>query len=303
MDGGNIGLVGMSDQNSRSPFGDRASLDKGRTTLPPSTIIPPLDAAEDAARTAKNSLDRDRARRRKLLRNQAGALLPGERVGKCGRQLSKSYEADAIHYAAIKRRSSGAFWSGVVTCGSLWGCQECAARISADRQDEVSRLVMQHQAAGGTAAMLTLTIGHNSFDACRVLRGDVSNMWSKVIAGAPWKRAKAKAGVVGFIRALEVTHGGNGWHPHLHILMFFEGGDKTKIAEFMEWIVDRWMARADVAERKCSRLAQQWDIATTPKEAGDYVTKWGASWELTHAHLKEAKPGGRSPFQILDDYR
>ncbi|MCP4961098.1 MAG: hypothetical protein GY925_17765 [Actinomycetia bacterium] len=35
-----------------------------------------------------------------------------------------------------------------------------------------------------------------------------------------YKDGEAEYGVVGWIAALEITHGPNGWHPHLHVLFF-----------------------------------------------------------------------------------
>ena len=43
---------------------------------------------------------------------------------------------------------------------------------------------------------------------------------------------KDELGIVGTIRSLEVTCGPNGWHPHLHVLIF-AGAD-------VEWVQDGW---------------------------------------------------------------
>lgn len=204
-------------------------------------------------------------------------------------------------YAAIKRHEDGAFWTGVVTCGSVWMCADCAARICSMRRKEIARLVKAHDAEGGVVAMLTVTLPHTPYDDLKVLRRDVAALWTKVINGNPWKRARERAHVLGGFRALEVTHGGNGWHPHLHVLVFFPG-PKTAVAGFMDWTVSRWITVAERRGYSCSPAAQKWELAETPEGAGDYLTKWGVDWEITHAHLKRAKGESRSPFQILDDY-
>ena len=282
-----------------------ASLDRGRIKLPP----PPHDLPKYHVHRGEKEPAEERQRARKRLRNRAGRALwkPGkdlsqqERVCACGRYLSRAMEHGDTSYAAIKRHEDGAFLSGVVTCGSVWMCADCAARISRGRQKEMARLVKVHGAKGGVVAMLTLTLPHTSYDDLKVLRRDVAALWTKVIAGNPWKRAMERAHVLGGFRALEVTHGGNGWHPHLHVLVFFDGPE-TRVAEFMDWTVSRWITVAGRRGYSCSPAAQKWEIAKTPEGAGDYLTKWGVDWEITHAHLKRAKGESRSGFQILADY-
>lgn len=131
-----------------------------------------------------------------------------------------------------------------------------------------------------------------------MLRKAVAGSYRKLVAGDPWKRQKERYGI-GFIRALEVTHGDNGWHPHLHVLFFL---DRAKDLDALgDWMFARWQK---IVKRMGfgtpSGNAWDWKLAVSPEGAAEYITKIAS--ELTHAHMKEGRNGGRSPFQILSDY-
>jgi hypothetical protein len=125
------------------------ALDKGEATFP---TYYPMDAEEDARRAGNRAFseieqaefNKKRRRNRRKLRNWAGWLLPDHQVSKCGRVVSRELEHNNQAYVAIRRGENGAYWSGVVTCKSVWDCPDCAARLAAERQKEVSALVKEH---------------------------------------------------------------------------------------------------------------------------------------------------------------
>lgn len=234
---------------------------------------------------------------RHRLRRIAGKLLPRERVSCCGQRPTG--QSITLHQA-----ETGHHFGGLETCGSVWACPVCASKVSEGRTVEVSKVLSDHRAAGGTAYMATLTIPHMHMQTCKELKDVVTNVWRYVKMGAPWERAREKYGYMGDVRALEVTHGGNGWHPHIHVLVFFHPGVAPHHAEaFSRWIFERW---ARGVEKRgygcCSTNAFTFDLAAEDSGAADYVAKWGAAMELTKANVKEGK-GGRHPFQILGDWK
>jgi hypothetical protein len=122
-----------------------------------------------------------------------------------------------------------------------------------------------------------------------------------MISGAPWKRAKAAAGCSGYVRALEVTHGhGNGWHPHLHAIFLLDSEDGA--AMFGEWLFDVWSRKVEkTGLGQCERSIWKFERAAHYDAAADYVVKGNFDMELTRGHMKVAKGGGRTPWQLLND--
>lgn len=236
---------------------------------------------------------------KKRLRRAAAKLLPGEAVARCGACLSRTMTAGNMSYAGITKSDAGAAWSGVVTCQSVWHCADCATKIARERQKAVALMTQRQMDAGATVAMVTLTVSHGLGDDPGELRRQVAAIWRKVVAGKAWKNQCRAYAVTGGLRALEVTHGRNGWHPHLHVLIYFQ---LSHITDFCDWLIARWCRTAERDGLRADLKVQVAKVADRPKTAGDYVTKGGIDWELTHAHTKKAKGGGRAPFQILADY-
>jgi hypothetical protein len=186
-------------------------------------------------------------------------------------------------------------YQNLQTCGLVWVCPVCAAKICAGRRAELESILERHVAVGGSVYMAALTVPHHAFQSCRELRRRVSGTFRKVLGGAPWRRAKAGAGVLGFVRSLEVTHGEHGWHPHLHLLVFLEAGASERQAQALgRRLFERWarlVERADLGS--CNPSIWRFEKVASMAQAGDYVAKWGAAAELTQAHIKRARGGGR----------
>lgn len=289
-----------SPRPARTAAASDGALDRGGTVFPPQGLG---DDAEPWRRTARKA--------RYQLRDTAAGLLSGEAVCRCGRYAVDHPNASRgalPGFVSVKVGQRGAHFGNVTTCKSVWHCPVCASKIAAGRREEVATAIAKHLAddegrpVRRSVYMATLTIPHR-FEQCRHLRRGAAAAYRRMAQGKHWKPAKIAAGLIGSIRALEITHGQNGWHPHYHVLLFFDHDDARRAEAFGAMLFKRW-ARA--VERslfgRCSPNAFRLEKCSTPAEAGDYVTKWGPDWELTHAHLKDAKSGGRTPWRILRDY-
>jgi hypothetical protein len=104
-------------------------------------------------------------------------------------------------------------------------------------------------------------------------------------------------GCVGSVRAWEVTHGVNGWHPHFHLLLFVQPGyDLVKLRQafYSLWANSCRLAGLPVpSERHGVSLEDG-------SKAAAYASKWGLESEMTKGHIKRARSTkGRSPFDLL----
>ena len=68
--------------------------------------------------------------------------------------------------------------------------------------------------------MLTLTFPHYLGDNLKSLLSRLELALARFFGGRKAKAVFDKMGKIGHIKALEVTHGRNGWHPHFHLLIF-----------------------------------------------------------------------------------
>jgi hypothetical protein len=140
-----------------------------------------------------------------------------KRCRDCGRVAITSGGSVAV------RESAGVVgFAGLATCGSVWACGVCNAKIMARRQLEIGAAVEQWEEQGGSVAFGTQTMRHWSGHRLEDLWACLSKAWQRVIGGKAWKTAKKRYGIAGWLRVVEVTFGLNGWHVHVHYLLFLE---------------------------------------------------------------------------------
>ncbi|MGH8846859.1 MAG: protein rep [Polaromonas sp.] len=229
----------------------------------------------------------------------ARRILPGSRTGKCLRLRSKGREIQVLQSREHKTCS----YKGLQTCGSVWACPVCAAKISERRRVELQAAITLHQAQGGHVLLLTLTNPHHlGDDLAAVLAGQAKALYY-FNGDRASRKLFAEMGCVGQVRALEVTHGrkrevNNGWHPHYHLLLFVRSALILKVAEAE--LFERWESACRKAGLKLPSRAYGVRLDDGSK-AASYASKWGLESEMTKGHTKKAKDG-ETPFDLLRAY-
>lgn len=159
--------------------------------------------------------------------------------------------------------------------------------------------------APGDVAFLTLTIKHTRKDALEDLWASVSEAWKRTTRGNWMLKTKVPA----YIRSAEITAGKNGFHLHLHVLLFVEKGFAKELVKARKSIFDSW-AKA-VKALGFSALAKAQDLRFQPDQdeedlackLAQYTTKQSSKWdlalELNGALLKRAGGGNLTPRQML----
>ncbi len=234
---------------------------------------------------------RDTARQeRHALRDQAADLLGWERLCDCGRRRTQP------GVELWRGEGGGVHFRGLSTCGSIWTCPVCSTKIATNRAAEVSELAEAHETAGGSIYMLTLTVRHKASDGARTLRKLVAEAFQKLQNRRAWRSLKDEFGIVGTVRALEVTHGRHGWHPHLHILIFTRRAvaNDLDLGTRIQWL---WSNVVHKLGGTTTMDAQHWRPASAGRVAAEYVAKWGAGHEIAKGAHKDA--AGRSVWDLL----
>lgn len=193
-----------------------------------------------------------------------------------------------------------AFYSGLITCGSVWDCPVCAAKISARRAEEIQGAIEKWYSMGGTVAMITYTIRHNLGDSLKSIANTMTDAIRFVHSGAPYARIKDKYKISGSISATEVLYNvKNGWHYHKHQVIFIEGNQLNN-QDLQDWITKRY--NRYLLSNGFSSL-DGIGVVVSEIESIDnisgYVNKWGLQNELTAYDKKSGS--GFTPFELLDD--
>lgn len=234
------------------------------------------------------------------LQSVAREILPKTRTALCLRARIKGSEGVSVWKSD---HHGTAHYGGLQTCGSVWSCPICAAKITERRRIEVQDAMCQHRAAGGAVQLLTLTTPHTRSDVLADLIAKQSTALQSFLRDRAVKTVFREMGYLGQIRAWEITHGrrgtGNGWHPHFHFLQFVTV--TANAAQLMDWktrLYLRWDACCQRAGLGSPSFAHGIDLQDGRK-ADRYISKWGLEDELTRGHTKKGRAGGETPFDLL----
>lgn len=210
--------------------------------------------------------------------------------------------------------------AGTLTCGSVWVCPVCSDKITARRATELETGIGNWTATGGRLIFVTLTMRHHRGQALGELWSALSYAWNKVTSGRGWELDQSQYGIevagktrIPWVRAVEVTHGENGWHVHVHALLFVRGeidADALGASMFQRWrdaLTRRGLAAPlarsgglDVREITDTEHAAAADAMSGYFTKMTYDGTGAAALEATRGQQKKGRAGGRSPFQILE---
>lgn len=242
-----------------------------------------------------------------ILQAVARSLFPKSRLDKCLRlrcahqdvQVWRSTEHQTTHY------------KGLQTCGSVWRCPVCSAKIAERRRVEIVQAMDAHKAVGGCVNLLTLTCPHQLKDNLADLLAKQAKAINRFFNDRVVKALLADMGTIGKIKALEVTHGrlsdqNNGWHPHYHLLMF--QGVGALLVTFDQHQMTDWQVRLYLQWAKACKGSGLGEPSFAHglklddgSKAAKYVSKWGLEDEMTKGHTKKALHG-ETPFDFLRAY-
>lgn len=246
------------------------------------------------------------------------------------------------HAASGDRRGS---YMGLATCGSVWCCPECASVILVERQRELELAFEEWERRGQRIALATFTLRHTAADSLTDVWDAVSYAWSAARSGRGWFRDQQAYGVrrltvcrdhkatgyafgdlhaacgccvsdrrIDWVRVVEVTVGGHGWHVHVHAALFVSADFDDRSARLLHAsMFARWQAAVerrgftalDINTMTLARARDNrhdvWD-----SNLAAYVTKGRyrsmaeiAAAETSRGDMKIAHLGNRTPFVLL----
>lgn len=241
------------------------------------------------------------------LQSLAAEILPLKRVSNCLRlPVPGAMTVDILH----DPQRLAAHYANLRTCDSVWDCPVCAAKITEQRREELM-LAIAHAAEDGlTPVLVTWTLRHHKGDRLQDLLAALKDSHRALKSGRWFQSIKASYGWVGSVTSTENTYGDNGWHPHLHELVFLEPIAAHRLNDLRDALRERWSH----VLAKCgydATWAHGVDLRDSDSAIYEYVAKWGhepkgTRWtverELTKAPTKQASKDGLTPLQILEAY-
>jgi hypothetical protein len=214
-------------------------------------------------------------------------------------------------------------FGNLLTCGSVWACPVCSAKITEQRraelQDAINAWVTHHE---GKVLLMTLTFPHE-YD---MPLAELLEKFAKALTKFKNSRAyKSNFGTLekpglyqraGSVRSLEVTYGENGWHPHTHDLVFLKDDSIKDNPTAMDTLRKEWVYQLVMAglgdDSKLNDMLQYSFDLQGGDYAAEYVAKfghepklyqsWSAAREVTKGMSKIGGGAHATPFMLLQWY-
>ena len=282
---------------------------------------------------------------RALTRALTEALKPlalSKSLGACGTSMIPDEAQEAIGVVKVTEFGKGcAGFVGVRRCKSPHSCLNCASSIAVERAKEIDYGKAAHEAkyGEGSVLMFTYTVAHEKGDDLGMLLVGLAASWKahqthrdwrafegngdeldrvsvqRCPGGGPgplitqreaWWRPTADLKIVATVRALDPTYSGfNGWHPHYHVLYFFNRPPTDEELETVRALAARLWEQGVVSKmgEKHRPSAERGVVVTRSPEGssvGSYLTKSGnIGAEVTDAgKAKRGNGGSLTPFEI-----
>ena len=287
-----------------------------RGAAPPA--LPPSGGSTLGNKTTIASvIDADRQRRaqrrehRYELRDILADVSSLPRMRGCGRRRVPNRDPH------IRLKEGVAHFGNVALCGNVWSCPTCSPRIRHERALEVDRACREWIAAHGKGSVLLLTLtmphdwGEPLHETLSTVRGANRRVWS----GRARHEERELFGLAHFIRAHDCTVGPNGWHPHIHALLFTERVlNNSEVATLRQRLHLRWVSAIVRRGRRApsSDCGTVLEAAQTVPQVSRYIAQVvgaaspntsRASFEIMRGDLKRSRiQGHRTPWQVLEDF-
>jgi hypothetical protein len=221
------------------------------------------------------------------LKSVVNKLMPKSRTSKCHRWRIPTQKTTI--YRKHDPEKPRAFYGGLEVCANVWACPVCAAKISERRREELKKAIDEAKKQGLCVSMLTLTAPHYKGDDLADLLDKMTAAQTKLWKDKAGKRLIETYGIVGRIRAFEVTYGENGFHPHFHILLFTERFfEPSSMSEAFYRVWKHCCVSKGLGEPSLKHGVR---VDVADEAIGDYVAKWGLDSEMTKGHVKRSKTG------------
>lgn len=236
-----------------------------------------------------------------------------ERTAYCLRLKVPNKTPMIMHSPAEKK----ARYKNMRTCGSVWACPVCGARISEVRRGELAQGLEAATALGWQIFMLTFTLQHSNDQPLRAVLDMLKSAYADFRVGKQWTKTVDRLAIEGTVQGKETTHGDNGWHPHLHVL-FFSSLRELPADAAADFFKKRWVRMvakhggyATYASGLEMTISTDTTLVEYPakmgladldiSESSDFSFKksFTIASEIAKANVKQGRGSGRTPLQLV----
>ena len=174
-------------------------------------------------------------------------------------------------------------------CGNWWSCPLCSPSLLARAQVRIERLLQSVP----TVVYVTFSVTDVAGPPRAGSLDSILKTWSAAFSTGSWMTDfRDRTGLVGWVRAVEVTFPEGGFHPHIHAAFLFAPSER---GGSLEALLQRWLVAA----------ARQGFRASYEAQKGYYVERGKArlkvaSYLCKQNAIRESRKGkGRTPGDLI----
>ena len=227
-------------------------------------------------------------------RSQVQSFSRRERIKRCGKV--------AVGQIEIGLTGQVAHFRNLETCGNVWLCSVCSAKVLSARGEEVSGAIEKWTELEKPFVFQTLTMSHKSSLSFEEIREAAFKAFAKTNTGR-FAQIHKDFGQEGYLKVVEVTVGENGWHLHFHVLRFInEWLPADKAQDWEDKIFEKWgsslVSMGLTAPKKEYQDFQQLVVA---EDIDGYFTKgFDNPREMASSALKSSS-AGRTTWDLIPE--
>ncbi len=192
----------------------------------------------------------------------------------------------------VKRESGQVAFKNLKYCSSVWLCPVCSSRIASARRNELGQAVKN---SGGYTALITFTLAHSNADKLEDLLKALRKALNSTKSGRWYESFLVEHEITASASSLEFTHGDNGWHPHIHWLIFTKS--KPKAGRLQEQLNERFGNFV----RKNGRYSSAFhgvNVKASRDDISGYISKWNIIEELSNVQAKRGRGESLTAWQL-----
>lgn len=199
----------------------------------------------------------------------------------CGSRVLPAPCGDGFVYVVVSEDK--ARYMGVAHCHSPWSCPVCSAKVMAEKGGEIATLIdARRQWEKKSAFMVTFTLPHTDAMSCEEAFQVLNDTWrmftrdgrrAKNSQGknlSPYGQMRAKFDIKSIVRVYEFTWGENGWHPHIHALLWTKRENFKDLLPYEDLLTDRWLHCAKYCHEKLFQRAKKDSCPSPPGSSGGF---------------------------------
>lgn len=134
----------------------------------------------------------------------------GKRMANCGVQKIR------------RNKHTGETTPFIMACDRQWYCFRCGGAYWTDARRRLTDVWNPWLKLGAGGLFITVTITHNRQQTLKSKMDTLTKIWGELTKSYPWEKIRKELDFVGGFRAIEITNGEQGLHPHVHGLQLVE---------------------------------------------------------------------------------